>query len=29
MNLMGLIVGAWKNKVPAAATQESRVARKT
>ena len=26
MNLMGLIVGAWKKKVPAAATQESRAA---
>lgn len=26
MNLMGLIVGAWKNKVPAAVTQESRAA---
>jgi len=24
MNVMGLIVGAWKKKVPAAATQESR-----
>ena len=23
MNLMGLIVGAWKKKVPAATTQES------
>ncbi len=26
MNLMGLIVGAWKKKVPAAAAQESRAA---